>query len=231
MKNKYKILIIEDQPYIRDILSYSLVEEGYEAIEAEYGKLGIELCDNRNPDLVLLDLMLPDMDGYEVCKRISVKHKIPIIMLTAKNNIVDKILGLELGADDYITKPFDIREVLVRIKVALRRIEETHIKRDEKVIYINNKIKLDKACHVVYKNEDTVKLKPKEYELLLILAENRGIAFSRDKLIEKVWGYDFDGDERTVDVHVQRLRSKLDDKKEESNSIIETVFGTGYKLI
>lgn len=233
MNKKYTILIIEDQSSIRDILCYSLEGEGYKVVEAECGLEGLKLASRERTDLVILDLMLPDIDGYEVCKKITIEHKVPVIMLTARNNMIDKIVGLELGADDYITKPFDIKEVLVRIKVVLRRMERAkpESQKFEAVIHINNEIRIDKISHTVYKIEGIVRMKPREYDLLLMLAENKGVALSRDKLIENVWGYDFEGDSRTVDVHIQRLRRKLDKNGEGETSIIETVFGTGYKLI
>jgi len=231
MNKKYTILIIEDQSSIREILSYSLKEEGYRVVEAKNGLEGLKLATNEMIHLVILDLMLPDIDGYEVCRKIAIENQVPIIMLTARNNMVDKIVGLEMGADDYITKPFDIKEVLVRIKVVLRRIERANPINEklEAVININDKIKIDKVRHTVYRMDEIVRMKPREYDLLLMLAENKGVALSRDKLIENVWGYDFEGDYRTVDVHIQRLRVKLDEKGKKA-SIIETVFGTGYKL-
>lgn len=230
MNSKYTILIIEDQEAIRDILTYSLLHEGYKVVGAENGLEGLSIISREKIDLVMLDLMLPDISGYEVCKKITVNYRIPIIMVTAKNNMVDKIVGLELGADDYITKPFDIQEVLVRIKVILRRLERANSlnQKSETIVYVNDKLKIDKTSHTVYKHHQVVRMKPREYDLLLMLAENKGVALSRDKLIEKVWGYDFEGDFRTVDVHVQRLRGKLDEVGDKS--IIETVFGTGYKI-
>lgn len=230
MNKRHTILIIEDQSSIRDILAYSLKDEGYNVIEAKNGTEGLKLVSMGSVNLVILDLMLPDIDGYEICKKITMNNKVPIIMLTARNNMVDKIVGLEMGADDYITKPFEIKEVLVRIKVVLRRMERANEinQNTESIIQINDSIRIDKISHTVSKGDKVVKMKPREYDLLVMLAENKDIALSRDKLIENVWGYDFEGDYRTVDVHIQRLRVKLDDKGEKS--IIETVFGIGYKL-
>ncbi|MFD3157738.1 response regulator transcription factor [Haloimpatiens sp. FM7330] len=234
MKNT--ILIVEDEESIRDILSYSLKREGYIVIEASTGEKGIKMVEDNNVDLVILDLMLPGMSGYEVCKKITSKYKISIIMLTAKNDIVDKVLGLELGADDYITKPFDIREVIARVKVCLRRMEELkkfQMEDDKQgnsnnVIVLRNNIKIYEESREVFKEENNVKLKPKEYELLYLLAKNRNMVFSREKLLDKIWGFDFFGDSRTVDVHIQRIRKKLGETAE--NSIIQTVFGVGYKM-
>lgn len=230
-----KILIVEDESKIRDILVYSLKREGYSILEASTGEEGIEIIKDKDIDLLLLDLMLPDISGYEVCKQVNIYKRIPIVMLTAKNDIVDKVLGLELGADDYITKPFDIREVVARIKVCLRRMDELKqlkaINYEEKVqnvIVLKNGIKLLEQSREVLKNEEYIKLKPKEYELLYILAKNRNIVFSREQLLDKIWGYDFYGDSRTVDVHIQRIRKKLGEIGDKS--LIQTIFGIGYKM-
>ena len=174
--------------------------------------------------------MLPDISGYDVCRDISRNKNIPIIMLTARNDIVDKIRGLEIGADDYITKPFDIREVIARINVCLRRMESLKVleSNNDDIIEISTNIKINKKSREVSKSGEIIKLKPKEYDLLIAFAENKNVVFSREKLLEKVWGYDFEGGTRTVDVHVQRLRKKLDTEGEKT--IIETVFGIGYKM-
>lgn len=223
------ILIIEDEEDIRYILAHYIKKEGFNAMEASKGKDGINIAMKERVDLIVLDLMLPDISGYDVCKKISKDYKIPIIMLTAKNDIVDKILGLELGADDYITKPFDVREVIARIKVCLRRIESLKEEIDEDIIQLPNNIKIHEKSMEVYKGDELIRFKPKEYELLLALAKNVKIVLTRDKLLQKVWGYDFEGDSRTVDVHIQRLRKKLDGN--DGQSIIETVFGVGYKML
>lgn len=222
------ILIIEDEEDIRDILIHYLKKEGFNVLEAENGERGIEIAKKEFVDLILLDLMLPNMSGYEI----NSIYKIPIIMLTARNDIVDKVLGLELGADDYITKPFDIREVIARIKVCLRRVEslnEIEYETSQDFIDLKNNIKICVESRAVFKEGTIVSLKPKEFDLLLILAQNRKIVFSREKLLEKAWGYDFEGDSRTVDVHIQRLRKKLDSENEVS--IIKTVFRVGYKML
>lgn len=223
------ILIIEDEEDIRDILSHYIRKEGLNVREAANGKEGLNVIKKGNVDLIVLDLMLPDISGYDVCREISKNYKIPIIMLTAKNDIVDKIIGLELGADDYITKPFDIREVIARIKVCLRRMDSLNEEENEDVIKLSQNIEINEKSREVFKGNEIIKLKPKEYELLITLAKNIKIVMSRDKLLEKVWGYDFEGDSRTVDVHIQRLRKKLDENN--GQSIIETVFGVGYKML
>lgn len=226
---KKTILIIEDEEGIRNIIAHYVEKEGFDVKEAFDGKSGIDIISNERVDLIILDLMLPDLSGYDVCRQISGNYEIPIIMLTARNDIVDKILGLELGADDYITKPFDIREVMARVKVCLRRMDNLRENNVIDMINISDDIKINENSREVFKGEHIVRLKPKEYDLLLTFAKNRNIVMSRDKLLQKVWGYDFEGDSRTVDVHVQRLRKKLGDT--EGKSIIETIFGVGYKMV
>ncbi len=222
-----KILVIEDEEAISDIITYSLRKEGYFVQCAFTGKEAFSLIDRLQPDLLLLDVMLPDMTGFDICKTVVQEHPhIPIIMLTARNDIIDKILGLELGADDYMTKPFDIRELLTRVKVALRRTESLGSK--DHYLTINEAIKIEPRSRTVLKLDEVVKIKPKEYELLLLLAEHKNRVFSRQEILDYVWDMDYDGDLRTVDVHVQRLRKKLDCAT--LPSIIETVFGIGYKM-
>lgn len=232
MVNKNKILIIEDEKSIIDIMHYSLRKEGMEVVYGLNGREGMALVESFKPDLIILDLMLPDIDGFEICKIITVKYKIPILMVTARDDIMDKVLGLEMGADDYITKPFNIREVVARVKVALRRIENFNNnyieKYQEKDIIISENIVIIPKSRIVKKNGEEIKLKPREYDLLLLFSENKGRVFSRETLLDSVWTMDYDGDIRTVDVHVQRLRKKLDDKN--NPSIIETIFGVGYKM-
>lgn len=227
-----KILIIEDEESISDLLAYSLKKEGFVTKVADTGSKGIDLAKEFMPDLILLDLMLPDISGFDVCKEISKNFIIPIIMLTAKGDTVDKILGMELGADDYITKPFDMREVIVRIKSIFRRIEliaEANNSSAFEVITIGNGIEIYKEKREVMKNTSRLELKNKEYDVLLYLAENKGRVVSRSELLDKVWGFEFAGDTRTVDIHIQRIRKKLAENK--NASIIETVFGIGYKLL
>lgn len=224
------ILIIEDDECIREILTYSLKEENFNIFEARNGIEGLKIIEEESIELIILDLMLPDISGFEICKKVSVEYKIPIIMLTAKNDIMDKIVGLELGADDYITKPFDIREVVARVKVSIRRIEQfKDIKDKENMIKLGDSITIFQDRYEVFREGEAVNLTAKEYDLLYVLAENRGKVFSREKLLEKVWGFDFEGESRTVDVHIQRLRKKLSNDKD--NSVIKTVFGVGYKVL
>ncbi|ASW43531.1 response regulator transcription factor [Clostridium isatidis] len=221
-----QILIVEDDKSINDILFHSLKSEGYNPFSSFTLEEAKEYLNINTPDLILLDLNLPDGDGFDLCKEISSKYPIPIIILTAKNDIVDKVLGLELGADDYITKPFHIKEVLSRIKAVFRRIEKSSQNFNSNFININNSIKINFKNRTVLKDDKVVKLKPKEYELLEFFVQNRNKVFSREQLIDNVWEFSYDGDIRTVDIHIRRLRSKLDTPGEAS--IIETVFSVGY---
>ncbi|MFF2089175.1 response regulator transcription factor [Paenibacillus sp. NPDC058174] len=229
---KQMILVVEDETALAELLIYALRREGFTAIHAGTGRMAEERVRQEKPDLILLDLMLPDLSGFDLCKTASLeKWNIPIIMLTAKADMVDKLLGMELGADDYMTKPFDVREVIVRIKAVFRRIElATALAKGEAeaAVEIKDGIRIIKRQRVVLRDREKVELKNKEFDLLLFLAENRGIVFTRAQLLDHVWGYDFPGDTRTVDIHVQRLRKKLD--REGEASIIETIFGVGYKL-
>ncbi|MNJ47612.1 Sensory transduction protein regX3 [compost metagenome] len=231
MKPK-QILIIEDEESIRDILSYSLRKEGFLVLEASGGERGLNLVKQHKPDLVLLDLMLPDMSGFDVCRQLSLTTKIPVIMITAKSDMLDKVLGMEIGADDYITKPFDIREVVARIRAIFRRIgllTELPDQVEREVTRIGNHVEVYRDEREVWKDGERVLLTNKEYDLLMFLVDHDRRVFTRSELLDKVWGFEFAGDTRTVDIHVQRIRKKLD-HDHYSGSIIETVFGVGYKL-
>ncbi|MDT8717131.1 response regulator transcription factor [Clostridium sp. 19966] len=223
-----KVLVVEDEISINDILSSALKVQGYDVRSAFSSAEAKTFLSSFQPNLAMLDINLPDEDGFELCKFINANYSIPIIMLTARNDVVDKILGLELGADDYITKPFHIKEVLTRVKVAVRRVEKYSSSHEENILQLNKSIKINTESRVVLKEEEEIRLKPKEYDLLEFLAKNRNRVFSREELLDKVWDMDYDGELRTVDVHIRRLRSKLDN--DETNSIIETVFGVGYVM-
>ncbi|MGB9840540.1 winged helix-turn-helix domain-containing protein [Thermovenabulum sp.] len=224
-----KILIVDDEPNILELLKFNLENNGFKVIKALNGEQALELIKLEKPDLILLDVMLPGIDGYELCKILRRKtdtSEIPIILITAKNEEIDKILGLEIGADDYITKPFSVRELIARVKAVLRRVEKK-----EKG---ENTIRISDICIEVDKFEVTVDgrkidLTPKEFQLLKLFAQNPGRVFSRDYLLEKIWGYDYLGDTRTVDVHIRHLRQKLGDEQDEPK-YIETVRGIGYKF-
>lgn len=226
---KKKILIIEDDNSIREMLTFALEIEGFSIESVGNGVDGLTKSEDFDPDLILLDLMLPDINGFEVCKKIHDKRDIPIIMVTAKDDIVDKVLGLEIGADDYICKPFHIKEVIARVKKSLERVEKVvnNSNKEKTLIEIGEDTYLDDEGRVVIKNAMEISLRPKEYELLYLLATNKGKVFSREQLLDKIWSYDYFGDLRTVDVHIRRLRAKIEDV---DNKYIETVFGVGYKL-
>ncbi|KOY16753.1 response regulator transcription factor [Paenibacillus xylanivorans] len=226
--NKTKILIIEDEEPIADLLSYGLTMEGFHTNTAASGAAGLNELESFNPDLLLLDWMLPDQSGLDICKKVTANYNIPILMITAKSDITDKVLGLEFGADDYITKPFDLREVVARIRTILRRVDQANVAEreaeDEEVIRFKN-IEIVAAERVVKKGGQHVDLTPKEFDLLMKLIGHKGKIFTRSELLDFVWGYDFAGDTRTVDTHIQRLRKKLD-----AGDLITTVFGIGYKF-
>jgi two-component system alkaline phosphatase synthesis response regulator PhoP len=223
-----KILIIDDELHIVELLRYNLEANGYKVNFSLNGREGLNIAFDKKPDLILLDIMLPELDGFDVCKEIKRNKETestPIIMLTAKSEEFDKILGLELGADDYITKPFSVRELLARIKAVMRRNikeeQEQSLNFGELFIY------LDK--HEVVKKGEKIELTLKEFELLRLLVMNRGKVLTRDFLLDKVWGYEYYGETRTVDVHVRHLRQKIEDD-DRNPRYIETVRGIGYKF-
>lgn len=225
---KQRILVVDDEISICDLLKLSLEGEGYEVCTACDGREALRKVGAFDPDLMILDVMLPEMNGFEVCKKVTADKPIPIIMLTAKSDLVDKVLGLELGADDYLTKPFHTRELTARIKALLRRVSPEakapaprHLK--------NGCLEMIPDSRRVSLAGVELELSGKEYELLHFFMNHPEQVFSRDLLLEKVWGYDFMGDTRTVDVHVQRLRRKLKDEHAGSG-MIQTVFGIGYRM-
>lgn len=218
------ILIVEDEQDIRELLAYNLEKEGYATVQAADGKEGLELARSRKPDLILLDLMLPKMDGLAVCRELerdSGTVRIPIIMLTARGEDVDRILGFELGADDYVVKPFNIRELLLRIRAILRR--QVMVKSNP--VLTRHGVSVDPAAHKVTVLGQDVELTATEFRLIEDLLRNAGRVRTREELLAAVWGYQFEGYARTVDTHIRRLRNKLGDAAE----IIETVRGVGYR--
>lgn len=218
-----KILIVDDEPAIVDLIKINLELEGFETCVCYTGQQALKAAPIFNPDLIILDIMLPDINGFEICKHLQ-SLSIPIIMLTAKNDIKDKLYGLELGADDYITKPFDSRELTARIKTVLRRIDKFGAKDDTTMVM--GPIMINTSERQVYIDGEELLLTPKEYDLLLIFSENQRKVFSRENLLELVWNFEYIGDSRTVDMHVQRLRKKLG----KYSFFIKTVFGIGYKF-
>lgn len=225
-----KILIVDDEKNIVDILKFNLNKEGFETIEAYDGEQGLEMALNQNPDLVLLDVMLPKMDGFEVCRKVRQSSTVPILMLTAKEEEVDKVLGLELGADDYITKPFSPRELMARVKANLRR----HAAADGASVSNSNVIRcgsleINLDSYEVKRDGEVIELTLREFELVKFLAQHQGQVFSRETLLEKVWGYEYYGDVRTVDVTVRRVREKLERKSNNgSYEFLLTKRGVGY---
>jgi two-component system alkaline phosphatase synthesis response regulator PhoP/two-component system response regulator ResD len=219
-----RILVVDDEKNIVELAKLYLRQEGYDVITAADGAAALEQCRAERPDLVVLDIMLPQIDGWEVCRRLRQAGRIPIIMLTARSDDVDKIVGLELGADDYMVKPFNPRELVARVKAVLRRSEGTL--GQPAALNLGN-LRIDTARREVWVADQSVSLRAKEFDLLAYLARHRGLVLSRDQLLNAVWGYDFYGDTRTVDVHIAHLRDKLSG----SDVTIETVWGIGYKLV
>ena len=223
------VLIIEDEQAIVDILKFNFKKEGYKVLEAMDGQTGLELALTQNPDLILLDVMLPKMDGFEVCKKIREKSSVPVIMLTAREEEVDKVLGLELGADDYMTKPFSIRELTARVKANLRRtsIDKAQVAEDNASLISSGDLTINVERYEVSKHGKVIDITLREFELLKFLATQPERIFSRENLLENVWGYEYYGDVRTVDVTVRRLREKIEDDPGMPRYII-TKRGVGY---
>lgn len=224
-----KILIVDDEKNIVDILKFNLKKEGMETIEAYDGEKALDMALNQDPDLVLLDVMLPKMDGFEVCRKIRQASSVPILMLTAKEEEVDKVLGLELGADDYITKPFSPRELMARVKANLRRQVADEIGNKSNNIITCGNLVVNVERYEVKRDGEVIALTLREFELVKFLASHPGQIFSRENLLEKVWGYEYYGDVRTVDVTVRRIREKLEPNPTESNyEYLLTKRGVGY---
>lgn len=220
------ILVVDDEANIIDLARLYLEREGYRVEEAMEGQQALQKIDSLGPALVILDIMLPEVDGFEVCRRVRAESDVPIIMLTARDDDVDKIVGLELGADDYVTKPFNPRELVARVKAILRRAESAP-RRDDSPLHIGD-LTIDPARREVSVAGQVVETRAKEFDLLLTLVEHKGIVLSREQLLNLVWGYDFYGQTRTVDVHVAHLRKRI----AASDQVrIDTVTGVGYKLV
>jgi DNA-binding response OmpR family regulator len=220
-----KILVVEDESKIARFLELELKHEGYQVELAYDGRDGLEKALKGDVDLVILDLMLPLLSGIEVLRRIRKNTDLPVIMLTAKDDVSDKVMGLDSGADDYVTKPFAIEELLARIRVALKRKQNTAKKAEEEILRAGDLL-VNKTSHKVLFNGEEIPLSKKEYDLLAYMMENKGIVLTREKLIEKVWGYDYYGDTNVTDVYIRYLRAKIDQKY--SLSYIKTIRGVGY---
>ncbi|AEF18336.1 two component transcriptional regulator, winged helix family [Thermoanaerobacterium xylanolyticum LX-11] len=221
-----RILIVDDEKPIVEILKYNLEKNGYSTIEAYDGEEGLKMAQEKNPDLILLDVMLPKMDGFTVLRILRQTMTTPILMLTAKEEEVDKVLGLELGADDYVTKPFSMRELIARVKANLRRSGISNGETMSNVLSVNS-LNIDLSKYRVEKNGKPIELTSREFDLLKFLVANRGLIFSREMLLEKVWGYEYFGDVRTVDVTIRRLREKIEDDPANPR-YIHTKRGVGY---
>lgn len=215
-----RVLVVDDEELIRDVIKEYLVLENFEVYEAENGLEAIELVKNNNFDIIIMDIMMPKMDGYTACKEIKKIKDIPFIMLSARGEEYDKLIGFDLGIDDYVTKPFSPKELVARIKAVTKR------KDNESSVYVIEGIKLDNIAHDVYIDGEKIYLTPKEYDLLKYFIDNRNIALSREKLLSNIWGYDFYGDDRTIDTHVKTLRKHLGKYK----NMVVTVRGMGYKF-
>lgn len=222
-----KILVVDDEPTLVATLKYNLEREKYQVITAADGPAAIDAARGVRPDLILLDIMLPGLDGIEVCRILRKEMKVPIIMLTAKGTEIDKVVGLEIGADDYVTKPFGTRELLARVRAQIRRAE-LPVSESAGSVSVGD-IRVDVERHQAFKNEVPLEMKPREFDLLAFLMRNRGRAFTREQLLSQIWGYDFVGDTRTVDVHVRWLRKKIEDEPGSPRRLM-TVRGTGYRF-
>ena len=229
MVNKQKILIVDDDNNIAELISLYLIKECFETMIVNDGESALTAVDSFGPNLILLDLMLPGIDGYQVCREVRSKATTPIIMLSAKGEIFDKVLGLELGADDYMEKPFDSKELVARVKAVLRRykpVSSTSISSEDKKVEYPDLV-INQTNYSVYYKGQTVEMPPKELELLYFLASSPNHVFTREQLLDQIWGYEYIGDTRTVDVHIKRLREKINDHDAWR---IATIWGIGYKF-
>jgi two-component system, OmpR family, response regulator RegX3 len=223
-----KVLVVEDEPSLVEALEFGLAEEGFEVVSANDGEASLAVFERERPDIVLLDLMLPTLSGTEVCKRIRSHSKTPIIMLTARDSEIDKVVGLEVGADDYVTKPFSMRELLARVKAVLRRSGEDHAHDGTRVVEVSG-VRVDPERYEVSVRGETAELPPKEFSLLELLVRNAGRVLTRELLIDRIWGADYVGDTKTLDVHIKRLRGKVEQDPHDPQ-LIQTVRGVGYKF-
>jgi DNA-binding response OmpR family regulator len=235
-----KVLVVEDEPTLLETLEYNLTRQGYQVFTAADGLAALEVARQQRPDVIVLDVMLPGIDGFEVCRILRREMNVPILMLTARADEVDKIVGLEVGADDYLTKPFSMRELLARVKALLRRVrlirEELAAEADKSnleetfgEVLTFEDLTINLTRREVLLRGEPLRLKPREYDLLVFLARNRGVVLSRDLILERVWGWDYDGGTRTVDVHVRWLREKIEPDPAKPARII-TLRGTGYRF-
>lgn len=223
-----RVLIVDDNPDIREVLGTYAAKEGFEPITAKDGFEALDLFRKTSPAVILLDVMMPGMDGYRVCKRIRSESDVPIILITAKGEDYERVMGLDIGADDYIVKPFNANEVMARVRAVLRRMARVEQKEEKKILSISN-LTINIESYSVYVGAEKLPLTKKEVETMWILAENPSKVFTRDNLLDSLWGQDYFGDSRTVDSHIKRLRAKLD-KVDHPDWEIKTIWGLGYKL-
>lgn len=229
MSSKQKILIVDDDMNIAELISLYLTKECFDTLMVHDGLKALEAFEQYKPNLVLLDLMLPGMDGYQICREIRTKSSVPIIILSAKGEVFDKVLGLELGADDYLMKPFDTKELVARVKAVLRRFQTTKsdsVSQDAQIVEFPD-LSINLSNYSVVYESKKIEMPPKELELLFFLASSPNHVFTREQLLDHIWGYEYAGDTRTVDVHVKRLREKI---KDHTSWSIATVWGIGYKF-
>jgi DNA-binding response OmpR family regulator len=225
------ILLVEDEATLVQTIAYTLRREGYTVVTAGDGQTALTLAREARPDVVVLDLMLPGLDGFEVCRRLRAESAVPILILSARDTEIDRVVGLEIGADDYLTKPFSLRELLARIRALLRRVRMlAEIPAAETPPLRVGDLTIDPAGRRVWRNDQELQLKPREFDLLLFLARHRGQVFSREQLLDRVWGYEHAVDSRTVDVHVRWLRAKIEDDPRTPRRL-QTVRGVGYRLV
>jgi two-component system alkaline phosphatase synthesis response regulator PhoP len=227
MMSQETILVVDDEPHIIELATLYLKNDGYRVVSATDGVQALEKIEMEQPSLVVLDLMLPEINGWEVCRRVRAKGNLPIIMLTARSDDVDKIVGLELGADDYVTKPFNPRELVARVKAVLRRSDVAALSAGSEGPVQAGPLTIDPARREARLGDQPLDLRTKEFDLLRVLAEHQGMVLSREQLLDLAWGFDYYGETRTVDVHVAHLRQQLGD----GPVVIETVWGVGYKLV
>ncbi len=230
MQNNQKtVLIVDDEANICELIRLYVEKEGYRAVIANDGQRAVEKFKSAKPDIVLLDIMLPIKDGWQVCREMRAIDNTPIIMLTAKGETFDKVLGLELGADDYIVKPFEPKELIARMKAVLRRTAAQYNGEEDKEEELRfDGLRINQATYEIYLGDKKIEMPPKEFELLYFLAKNTNKVFTRDQLLDEIWGYEFFGDSRTVDVHIKRIREKIE--SENRNWHLKTVWGVGYKF-
>ena len=228
---KNTILVVEDEENLLAAIKYNLDNEGYLSITANNGTEAIGLVSSEDPDLVILDVMLPELDGLEVCRIIRKDNDVPIIFLTAKDQEMDRVVGLELGADDYVVKPFSMRELLARVKAMLRRqrVKDSFTKNHLEEVLVSGSLSLNTASRILTRDGEILDIKPRAFDLLLLLMQNKGRAFSREQILERLWGTDFYGDTRTVDVHIRWIREKIEDDPSDPTKL-KTVRSIGYRF-